>query len=59
MTRRLFDAVVRPTVSCEFDVWGTLCAGGLSRELKKIADLQLAFLCQIFQLKNSVTAAVC
>ncbi len=50
MMRRLFDAVVKPTVSNGCEVWGTLCSGSLQPELKGMAGLQIAFFRQILKL---------
>ena len=58
MMRRLFDAVVKPTISYGSKVWGTLCSGGLSLELKDMQKMQLAFLRQICRLRNSVSASI-
>ena len=58
MMRRLFDAVVKPTVSYGSEIWGTLCSGGLSLELKDMQKLQLAFFRQICRLRNSVSAPI-
>ena len=56
MMRRLFDAVVKPTVSYGCEVWGTFCTGQLLPELKQMADLQLAFFRQICKFRRSVSA---
>ena len=58
MMRRLFDAVVKPTVSYGSEVWGTLCSAGLYDELKDMQKLQLAFFRQICRLRNSVSASI-
>ena len=61
MMRRLFDAVVKPTVSygcvgCE--VWGTFCTDDLLPELKQMTDLQLAFFRHLCRLRKSVSASI-
>ncbi len=43
MMRRLFDAVVKPTVSYDCGVWGTICSGDLQLGSKGMAGLQIAF----------------
>jgi len=58
MMRRLFDAVVKPTVSYGCEIWGTFSSTGLSQELKKMTDLQLAFFRQICKLRRSVAAPI-
>ncbi len=47
MMRRLFDAIVKPTVSYGCEVWGTLCFGSLQPGFKGMAGLQIAFFRQI------------
>ena len=56
--RRLFDAVVKPTVSYGCEVWGTLCSGSLQPELKGMAGLQIAFFRQILKLRKSISPHV-
>ncbi len=58
MMRRLFDAVVRPTVCYGCEVWGTLCSGSLQPELKGMAGLQIAFFRQILKLRKSISPYV-
>ena len=58
MIRRLFDAVVRPTVSYGSEVWGTTCTGRLSQDLKGITDLQLSFFRQVLKLRRSISAPI-
>ncbi len=58
MMRRLFDAVVKPTVSYGCEVWGTLCSGSLQPELKGMAGLQIAFFRQILKLRKSISPHV-
>ena len=58
MMRRLFDAVVKPTVSYGCEVWGTFCTGDLLPELRQMTDLQLAFFRQICRLRKSVSAPI-
>ena len=58
MMRRLFDAVVKPTVSYGCEVWGTFCTSDLLPELKQITDLQLAFFRQLCRLRKSVFASI-
>ena len=58
MMRRLFDAVVRPTVSYGCEVWGTLSAGTSVSEIKQMTDIQLAFFRQTLQLRKAVPAPV-
>ncbi len=55
MMRRLFDAVVKPTVSYGCEVWGTLCSGSLQPGLKGMAGLQIAFFRQILKLRKSIS----
>ncbi len=58
MMRRLFDAVVKPTVSYGCEVWGTLCSGSLQPGLKGMAGLQIAFFRQILKLRKSISPHV-
>ena len=58
MMGRLFDALVLPTVSYGSEVWGPFCSPTLPRDIKKMADVQIAFLRQLCRLKRSVTPAV-
>ncbi len=58
MMRRLFDAVVKPTVSYGCEVWGTLCSRSLQPELKGMAGLQIAFFRQILKLRKSISPQV-
>lgn len=56
--RRLFDAIVKPTVSYGCEIWGTLCSGAALPELGKMGALQLAFFRQLCKLRKSVSASV-
>ena len=58
MMRRLFDALVLPTVSYGSEVWGPFCSPTLPRDIQKMADVQIAFFRQLCRLKRSVTPAV-
>ena len=58
MMRRLFDAVVKLTVSYGCEVWGTSCTSDLLPELKQMTDLQLAFFRQLCRLRKSVSASI-
>ena len=58
MMRRLFDAVVKPTVSYGCEVWGTLCSGNLKPGLKGMAGLQIAFFRQLLKLRTSISPHV-
>ncbi len=58
MMRRLFDAVVKPTVSYGCEVWGTLCSGNLQPGLKGVAGLQLAFFRHLLKLRRSISPHV-
>ena len=58
MMRRLFDAIVKPTVSYGCEIWGTLCSGASLPELSKMGALQLAFFRQLCKLRRSVSASV-
>ncbi len=58
MMRRLFDAVVKPTVSYGCEVWGTLCSGSLQPGLKSMAGLQVAFFRQVLKLRKSISPHV-
>ena len=52
------DVVLITTVSYGYEIWGTFSASKLSSELEGMADLQLAFFCQICQRRNSVSAHI-
>ncbi len=54
MMRRLFAAVVKPTVAYGCEIWGTLCVGNMVPELRKMADVQLAFYRQTLRLRKAV-----
>ena len=56
--RRLFDALVLPTVSYGSEVWGPSCSPSLPRDIRKMAEVQLAFFRQLCRLKRSVTPAI-
>ena len=61
MMRRLFDALVLPTVSYGSEVWGPFCSPSsptLPRDIKKMADVQIAFFRQLCRLKRSLTLAI-
>ncbi len=58
MMRRLFDAVVKSTVSYGCEVWGTLCSGNLKPGLKGMAGLQIAFFRQLLKLRTSISPHV-
>ncbi|RYE04502.1 MAG: reverse transcriptase family protein [Rickettsiaceae bacterium] len=58
MMRRLFDALVLPTVSYGSEVWGPLCSPVLPPDIKKMADIQVSFLRQLCCLKRSVTPII-
>ncbi len=51
MMRRLFAAVVKPTVAYGCEIWGTLSVGYMVPELRKMA---LAFYRQMLRLKKAV-----
>ena len=55
---RLFDALVLPTVSYGSEVWGPFCSPSLPRDIKKMAEVLLAFFRQLCRLKKSVTPAI-
>ena len=54
MMRRLFDAVVRPTVSYGCEVWAPACSLALGPELKDMLGVQMAFFRQLCHLRKSV-----
>ena len=58
MMRRLFDALVMPTVSYGAEIWGTLCSHPLPPDIKQMADVQVSFLRQLCCLRRSVTPAI-
>ena len=58
MMRRLFDALVLPTMSYGSEVQGPSCSPSLPRDIKKMADVQIAFFRQLCRLKKSVTPAI-
>ena len=58
MMRRLSDALVLPIVSYGSEVWGPSCSPSLPPDIKKMADVQLAFFRQLCRLKKSVTPAI-
>ena len=50
--------MVLPTVSYASEVWGPSCSPSLPRDIKKMAEVQLAFFRQLCRLKKSVTSAI-
>ena len=58
MLRRLFDAVVLPTVSYGCEVWAPTCVGALQPEVKHMTDIQLAFFRKLGHLRKSVAPPV-
>ncbi len=56
MMRRLFAAGVKPAVAYGCEIWGTLCVGDMAPELRKMAEVQLAFYRQTLRLKKAVLA---
>ena len=58
MMRRLFDAVVLPTVSYGCEVWAPACSGTLDPGLKDMLDVQVRFFRQLCHLRKSVTPAI-
>ena len=56
--RRLFDALVFPTLSYGSEIWGPSCSPSLPCDIKKMAEVQLAFFRQLCRLKKSVTPAI-
>ena len=53
--RRLFGAVVRPTVSYGCEVWAPACSLALGPGLKDMLGVQIAFFRQLCHLRKSVT----
>ena len=47
-----------PTVSYGSEVWGPSCSPSLPRDIKKMADVQIAFFRQLCRLERSVTPAI-
>ena len=58
MMRRLFDAVVRPTVSYGCEVWAPACSQPLSAELEDMLGIQVSFFRRLCHLKKSVTPSI-
>ena len=58
MMRRLFNALVLPTVSYGSEIWGPFCSHPLPYDVKEMADVQASFLRQLCCLKKSVTPAI-
>ena len=58
MMRRLFDALVLSTHLYSFESWGPSCSRSLPRDIKKMADVQVAFCRQLCRLKRTVTPAI-
>ena len=58
MMRRLFDAVVRPTVSYGSEVWATACPLARGLDLKDMLGVQMAFFCQLCHFRKSVTPGI-
>ena len=58
MMRRLFNAIVKPTVSYGCEIWGTSCSGAPLPKLSKMGALQLAISRQLCKLMRSVSASV-
>ena len=55
MMRRLFDAIVRPTISCGCEVWAPACSLASVPQLKDMQGIQVAFFRQLCQLRKSIT----
>ena len=58
MLRRLFDAVVLPTVSYGCEVWAPLCAQAPKSDVKSMTDIQIAFVRKICQLRKGVSPSL-
>ncbi len=54
------DAVVKPTVSYGYEIWGTLCSGNLQPGSKGMAPagLQIAFFRQLLKLRRGISPHV-
>ena len=58
MMRRLFDAIVLPTVSYGCEVWVPDCSRALGPEIKAIKNVQINFFRQLCQLRKSVSPPI-
>lgn len=58
MMRRLFDAVVLPTVSYGCEVWAPASSGTHGPEFKSMLNVQIAFFRQLCHLRRSVTPPI-
>ena len=56
MMRKLFDAVMRPTVLYGCEVWCTICIDNMLPELGSMAGIQLDFFRHAFHRSKSVAA---